>query len=144
MAERKRTRQGAAVLEALDTSDGFRTAQQIHADLRTGGDGIGLTTVYRHLQLLASDGAVDVLQLDGGEVAYRRCASERHHHHLVCRQCGRSVEVPCPEVDAWARTVAGDAGFSEPSHRVEVFGVCAACRSEAAPGRPGRLPAARR
>jgi len=54
MADRKRTRQGAAVLGALDSNDGFRTAQQIHADMRAGGDGIGLTTVYRHLQLLGS------------------------------------------------------------------------------------------
>jgi len=124
---RKRTRQGAAVLEALHASDGFRTAQQIHADLRATGDGIGLTTVYRHLQLLADDGEVDALQLDGGEVAYRRCASGQHHHHLVCRRCGRSVEVACPDVGAWAQSVARDAGFSDPSHRVEVFGLCSAC-----------------
>jgi Fur family transcriptional regulator, ferric uptake regulator len=126
-ATRRRTRQGAAVLGALDASDGFRTAQQIHADLRAGGAGVGLTTVYRHLQLLAEDHSVDVLQLDGGEVAYRRCASDRHHHHLVCRSCGRSVEVPCPDIGSWAQAVAREAGFAEPSHRVEVFGVCAAC-----------------
>jgi Fur family ferric uptake transcriptional regulator len=125
---RKRTRQGSAVLEALDASDGFRTAQQIHADLRGAGDGVGLTTVYRHLQLLADDGEVDALQLDGGEVAYRRCATGHHHHHLVCRSCGRSVEVECPDVDAWAQSVANDAGFVDPSHRVEVFGLCAACQ----------------
>jgi Fur family transcriptional regulator, ferric uptake regulator len=125
---RKRTRQGSAVLQALDTSDGFRTAQQIHADLRGAGDGVGLTTVYRHLQLLADDGEVDALQLDGGEVAYRRCATGHHHHHLVCRSCGRSVEVECPDVDAWAQSVANDAGFADPSHRVEVFGLCAACQ----------------
>jgi Fur family ferric uptake transcriptional regulator len=116
------------VLDALTGSDGFRTAQQIHADMRAAGDGIGLTTVYRHLQLLADDGSVDVLQLDGGEVAYRRCSSDRHHHHLVCRRCGRSVEVECPDVGAWAQSVAKHAGFAEPSHRVEVFGVCPACK----------------
>ena len=125
---RKRTRQGAAVLDALDASDGFRTAQQIYGHLRAAGDGIGLTTVYRHLQLLADDGEVDALQLDGGEVAYRRCASGHHHHHLVCRSCGRSVEVACPDVDGWAQSVARDAGFADPSHRVEVFGLCAACQ----------------
>ena len=125
---RKRTRQGGAVLQALDASDGFRTAQQIHADLRGAGDGVGLTTVYRHLQLLADDGEVDALQLDGGEVAYRRCATGHHHHHLVCRSCGRSVEVECPDVDAWAQSVANDAGFADPSHRVEVFGLCTSCQ----------------
>lgn len=127
---RKRTRQGAAVLGALHDSDGFRTAQEIHARLRSDGDGIGLTTVYRHLQLLADDGSVDVLQLDGGQVAYRRCASDRHHHHLVCRRCGRSVEIACPDIGSWAQSVAGEAGFSDPSHRVEVFGICADCRAD--------------
>jgi Fur family transcriptional regulator, ferric uptake regulator len=124
---RKRTRQGAAVLDALHASDGFRTAQEIHARLRADGDGIGLTTVYRHLQLLADDGSVDALQLDGGQVAYRRCASGGHHHHLVCRRCGASVEVDCPDIGAWAQKVSKSAGFSEPSHRVEVFGLCADC-----------------
>jgi Fur family ferric uptake transcriptional regulator len=128
---RKRTRQGAAVLGALHATDGFRTAQEIHARLRADGDGIGLTTVYRHLQLLADDGSVDVIQRDGGEAAYRRCASEHHHHHLVCRRCGRSVEIECPDIGEWAQAMAKGAGFSEPSHRVEVFGVCAACAKAA-------------
>jgi Fur family ferric uptake transcriptional regulator len=124
---RKVTRQGTAVLEALDQSDGFRTAQEIHAHLRAGDARIGLTTVYRHLQQLADEGSVDALALDGGQVAYRRCASDRHHHHLVCRRCGQTVEVACPDIGAWAQDVADRADFSEPSHRVEVFGVCAAC-----------------
>jgi Fur family ferric uptake transcriptional regulator len=124
---RKTTRQGTAVLKALDESDGFRTAQEIHAHLRAGGAGIGLTTVYRHLQQLTDDGSVDALALDGGEVAYRRCASDRHHHHLVCRRCGQTVEVACPDIDAWAQDVAEQADFSELTHRVEVFGVCAGC-----------------
>jgi Fur family transcriptional regulator, ferric uptake regulator len=126
---RKRTRQGAAVLGSLDSSDGFRTAQQIHADLRADGDGIGLTTVYRHLQLLADDGEVDVLQLDGGEVAYRRCASDRHHHHLVCRRCGHTVEIEGPAVETWAQRVAEAHGFVELSHTAEVFGLCKDCGS---------------
>ena len=122
------TRQAALVDDVLAAATEFRTAQDVYAQLRSSGARIGQTTVYRHLQLLADDGEVDALQLDGGEVAYRRCATGHHHHHLVCRSCGRSVEVECPDVDAWAQSVANDAGFADPSHRVEVFGLCTSCQ----------------
>jgi Fur family ferric uptake transcriptional regulator len=85
------------------------------------------TTVYRHLQSLADAGQVDVLRNDDGESVYRRCPTDAHHHHLVCRACGRSVEVEGPEVEAWASSIAAEHGFTEVSHTVEVFGTCGDC-----------------
>lgn len=120
------TRQRAAVSELLDRLDGFRSAQEIHEELRRGGQGIGLTTVYRTLQALAESGELDVLRADNGEAVYRRC-SDHHHHHLVCRECGRTVEVEGPAVESWAQRVASEHGFSELSHTVEIFGRCPAC-----------------
>lgn len=108
----------------LAQAEGFRSAQELHSTLRAAGDGIGLTTVYRHLQLLADTGAVDVVQNADGEATYRLCGDGPHHHHLVCRACGRSVEVDGPEVEAWAETVARRAGYTAISHTVEVFGLC--------------------
>ena len=90
------TRQRAAVSALLDRLDDFRSAQEIHEELRRGGDGIGLTTVYRTLQALADGGEVDVLRSDSGEAVYRRCATADHHHHLVCRRCGAAVEIEGP------------------------------------------------
>jgi Fur family ferric uptake transcriptional regulator len=113
----------ASLLEQLDE---FRSAQDLHEELRTRGEGIGLTTVYRTLQSLADAGEIDVLRIDSGEAVYRRC-SRHHHHHLVCRACGRTVEVEGPAVEKWAEKVAAENGFSEVSHTVEVFGTCAAC-----------------
>jgi Fur family ferric uptake transcriptional regulator len=83
--------------------------------------------VYRHLQALADAGHIDVLRTDGGEAVYRRCPTDEHHHHLVCRSCGRSVEVEGPEVETWASAVAELHGFTAVSHTVEVFGTCATC-----------------
>lgn len=120
------TRQRAAVSALLDRLDDFRSAQEIHEELRRDGQGIGLTTVYRALQNLSESGEVDVLRTDTGEAVYRRC-STHHHHHLVCRQCGRTVEVEGPAVETWARRVAEENGFSHVSHTVEIFGVCSAC-----------------
>ena len=121
------TRQQVAVLAALEAAGGFRSAQELHAALRQSGAAVGLTTVYRTLQSLSDAGEVDQLRSDGGEVVYRRCASADHHHHLVCRDCGRTVEVAGPEVEQWAERIARRHGFRDVSHTVEVFGRCRDC-----------------
>ena len=121
------TRQRAAVADLLTRVDGFRTAQDLHLMLREEGASVGLTTVYRHLQALADAGEVDVVRSADGEATYRRCVSGDHHHHLVCRACGRSVEIDAPDVEAWLDAVAVKHGFAEVSHSVEVFGLCGRC-----------------
>jgi Fur family ferric uptake transcriptional regulator len=124
---RKATRQRAAIDAALDRAEGFRSAQELYDELRRAGRRVGLTTVYRTLQDLAEAGEIDVLNGSEGEAIYRRCERGGHHHHLVCRSCGRSVEVDVPEVEAWARTVARRHGFTSITHTVEVFGLCRSC-----------------
>jgi len=123
---RRSTRQRAAVNEILGELAEFRTAQQLHDQLRDQGNSIGLTTVYRTLQALADTGNVDMIRKADGEAAYRRC-STGHHHHLVCRSCGRTVEVSGPAVERWANAVAAEHGFREVSHDLEIFGTCADC-----------------
>jgi len=120
------TRQRAAVARLLDHTGAFRSAQDLHEELRRRGEAIGLTTVYRTLQALADAGEVDVLRTDSGESVYRRC-SAHHHHHLVCRRCGRTVEVEGPAVERWAEKVASEHGFRDVSHTVEIFGTCGTC-----------------
>ena len=120
------TRQRAAVSSILDEIDDFRSAQDIHAILRSRGDSVGLTTVYRTLQSLADAGKVDVLRTGDGESVYRRCSTS-HHHHLVCRSCGRTVEVEGPAVERWAEKIGAEHGFVRVTHNVEVFGTCPDC-----------------
>jgi len=125
------SRQRAAVRAVFDTLDGFHSAQDVHARLRDAGDPIGLSTVYRAVSALAEDGELDTLQADRGETLYRRC-STRHHHHLVCRHCGRTVEVAGPTVERWADQVAAEHGFADVSHTLEILGSCAACAGQEA------------
>ncbi len=120
------TRQRSAIVDLLDNTEEFRSAQDLHDELRKAGQGIGLTTVYRTLQSLAETGIVDVLRTDSGESLFRRCSSG-HHHHLVCRRCGFTVEVDGPEVEKWSHEVADTHGFEEVSHTVEIFGTCRDC-----------------
>jgi Fur family ferric uptake transcriptional regulator len=123
------TRQGLAVLGVVDGSENFRSAQDIHAELRAAGETVGLTTVYRHLALLTDVGQLDSLQTADGEVVYRRCRSSEHHHHVVCRRCGRGAEVELPDLEHWAESTAQDLGYTDVTHTLEIFGLCATCRA---------------
>ena len=120
------TRQRLAVAAVLEGCSEFRTAQQVHELLRATGETVGLSTVYRALQAMADAGEIDVLRSDAGEAAYRKC-SDTHHHHLVCRSCGRTVEVEGPTVERWTRAVAEEHGFADVSHTLEIFGTCSQC-----------------
>lgn len=122
----RHTRQRAAVGALLAEVEGFHSAQELHAMLRERGQRVGLTTVYRTLQGLADAGEVDVMRPPGGEHRYRRCSQE-HHHHLVCRSCGKTVEVAGPAVESWASRVATAHGYADVSHTLEIFGTCPDC-----------------
>lgn len=123
---RRPTRQQRAVADILGRSEDFASAQAVHARLRAAGEPVGLATVYRTLQAMADAGAVDVLRTDDGESVYRAC-DPGHHHHLVCRSCGRTVQVEGPAVETWASRVAHEHGFTDVTHTVEIFGTCARC-----------------
>jgi Fur family ferric uptake transcriptional regulator len=127
MERQRSTRQQRALEDLLGTSSEFRSAQDLHAALRAAGARVGLTTVYSNLRALADGGSVDTLRTGEGETLYRRCGTETHHHHLVCRSCGLTVEVEGLAVERWAESVAAAAGFVDASHTIEIVGTCAAC-----------------
>ena len=122
---RKPTRQQTAVAQELASREAFTSAQELHAALTRSGASVGLATVYRTLQSMVEDGKVDALVSPEGETIYRSCGSTGHHHHLVCRECGRTVEVEGPAVERWADKVSADHGFRDVEHTLEIFGVCA-------------------
>jgi Fur family ferric uptake transcriptional regulator len=125
MAQRN-TWQRDRVRDALADARGFVSAQNLHASLRED-TGIGLATVYRTLSGLAAAGEADSLQSPDGQALYRACVSPGHHHHLICRSCGLTVEIEASEVEAWARRTAAQHGFTDAEHVVDIFGLCAAC-----------------
>lgn len=127
---KRNTWQREAVREALTGSDGFVSAQGLHGVLRDSGSPIGLATVYRALADLAAEGDADCLQSEDGEALYRACSTSGHHHHLICRNCGLTVEIAADAVEQWAQRVASEHGFTQAQHVVDVFGFCARCSKE--------------
>ncbi|MDH2443658.1 transcriptional repressor [Amnibacterium sp. CER49] len=124
---KRNTWQRTAVREALSARDGFVSAQELHTALRSAGSPIGLATVYRALSDLAGEGDADSLQSAEGENLYRACVSPGHHHHLICRVCGRTVEIEADAIEEWAARTAAAHGFRDPQHVVDVFAVCDRC-----------------
>ena len=121
------TRQRLTVAAELMRERDDVTAQELHSRLRGRGERLGLATVYRTLSLLADAGAVDTLAHHPGELCYRWCGDE-HHHHLVCSRCHRVVELGDCGLDTWLERQSARHGFVPTGHRLEVAGLCASCR----------------
>lgn len=122
------TRQRSAVLNALSAEPNDATAQEIHRRLVEAGESIGLATVYRTLELLSTHGVVDAMSHRRGELCFRLCGTQ-HHHHLVCEECHRVVEVGDCDLSEWLEGLAAEHEFVITGHTVEATGVCAACQS---------------
>ena len=115
-----------AVATVIVARDGHFTAADVMDDADRRGLRLGRATVFRNLELFAELGALERLDLPSGEHAYVACAPEQHHHHVVCRQCGKSVEVQDAGLQSVVSEIAQRSGYSIESHRLELFGLCPA------------------
>ena len=125
--KQRSTRQRTAILHLLDEADSFLSAQEMYDALRRKGLKVGLTTVYRNLQMMADAREVDVVRREDGELIFRLCDADDHHHHLVCRSCGFTVELANDELESWAKKLAKKHRFSDVTHDLELFGLCRSC-----------------
>ena len=126
MTEKRNTWQKTAVLDELSNTEEFVSAQELHQKISQSGKKLGLTTVYRALTEMVEQGLADSLSLSDGEMRYRICTPE-HHHHLICRVCGKTVEFDLPGFEELAQSVAKLNSFTELSHEIELFGICKDC-----------------
>lgn len=117
-----------ALAGLIASRDGHFTAEDLLAASRRGRRGVTRATVFRSLEVLAELGLVERLDLPNGEHAFVAC-EPAHHHHIVCSSCGRSTEVGDNGMEGVAVRIAGQTGWRVDMHRLELFGLCPACRS---------------
>jgi Fur family ferric uptake transcriptional regulator len=128
-----------ALAELIADQDGHFTAAELVAAARGRQPGIGRATVFRTLEVLVALGAIERLDLPGGEHAYVGC-EPAHHHHVVCSRCGRTSEIRDADLRQVVRRVAQQTGYRVDEHRLELFGLCPACLA----GEPGSTRATAR
>lgn len=122
----QRTRSQDRVLNLLKNSNQAISAQDIYVELRNQTQGMGLATVYRSLEALKLEGAIQVRTLASGESLYSSVQEDRHH--LTCLQCGISMPIDeCP-VHELEDQLHQSHQFKVYYHTLEFFGLCTVCQ----------------
>jgi Fe2+ or Zn2+ uptake regulation protein len=120
-----------AVARLLTEREGRFTAEELLAESRSRGLGIGRATIFRSLELLGRLNLVERVDLPSGDHAYLICEPD-HHHHVICSQCGRA-ETFAMEVGGLSERleqVARTTGYRIDAHRLEVYGRCPGCQAK--------------
>jgi Fur family ferric uptake transcriptional regulator len=128
------TAQRLAVLEAV-AGHPHSTADDVAMAVRAGIGVISRQAVYDALGVLAETGLIRRIQPAGSPARYEDRTGD-NHHHLICRLCGRMVDVDCAVGAAPCLTPAADAGFEIDEAEVIYWGRCPEClaRTSARPG----------
>lgn len=121
------TPQRLAVLQILRQADDHLTAVEVFQRARQTMPGITEATVYRSLNFLVSHGLALAAHLGGNQLAYE--FADRHHHHLICRQCGQSIEIDHHMLDELYQKLEQTTGFAIDSLHMTFFGLCPDCRT---------------
>ena len=89
---------------------------------------VGLTSIYRSLDLFESLGMVFKIH-NGSSVKYKLCELEDHHHHIVCKACGNVVELNFCDISEWSRKVSESTGYQVLDHQLNFYGLCKDCKT---------------
>jgi len=131
----KQTAQRDTILRAfLETREHLSTDQLLRL-VRKKDPKIGYTTVYRTLKLLAECGLASEVAFHDGIARYEHQYNRRSHHHMVCTECGSSVEFFSPGVDKLEQEIGRKYHYLTTRHSFQIYGVCEDCRKKNAPHR---------
>ena len=124
------TRQRDLVAQVVFLSQDHLSVEGIRRELKDRGERVGLATVYRTLDLLVDSGLVRAHEFGEGFKRYEPAAAQSDHEHLICERCGRVVEFSHERLERMLPVLADEHGFQHRRHRVEIYGVCRACRQQ--------------
>lgn len=123
----KLTRQRRAILAVIASSEGHLTPAEVYERAKADCPQIGLTTVYRTLDILAKLGTIKRVHFEKGCHSYAP-ASRGHHHYLICTTCGSVVEFEGCDLSSLLETIASQTGYKIEGHWLQLFGKCPACQ----------------
>jgi Fur family ferric uptake transcriptional regulator len=128
------TPQREAVADAIFSSKGHLSVEDIELSLRGSGERIGKATIYRTVEILVRSGLVEELDFGEGFKRYEHLfGSNPVHEHLICINCHSVVEFRSPEVERLQEETASLNGFISIRHRLEIYGLCETCQARGVP-----------
>ncbi len=117
------------IYEELSSSRTSRSPREIYRSLHKKKRRIGLTSIYRCLDLFES--LEIVFKISGRpNVKYRLCESKSHHHHIVCKRCGKVAELNFCDLSEELKKVTESTGYEVTDHRLNFYGFCVDCKKE--------------
>lgn len=127
------THQREAIAGIVFSSEAHLSVEEIEASLRRAGERIGKATIYRTLDLLVRSELVEEHDFNEGFKRYEhRLSRQPEHEHLICLECGEVTEFKSAEIGGIKNRIATERGFRPVRHRLEIYGLCAACRDAGA------------
>jgi Fur family ferric uptake transcriptional regulator len=122
------TPQRLMTIAAIEHSDGHISAEEIYAQVMSKYPHVNISTVYRTLELLKQLGLVTDTDFGEGRVRYHP-VGKGHHHHLVCQECGATVDLDETALTPLKDVLLREYGFSADLRHLAIFGRCGKCGS---------------
>jgi Fur family ferric uptake transcriptional regulator len=115
------------ILETFLENEGHRSVEDIYHTVKAIDPRIGYTTVYRMMKLMVRCGLAREIELADGITRYEHLFNHEHHDHLICMECGNSIEFYNPEIEAIQDAASAQLGFKVLDHKLQIYGVCHDC-----------------
>jgi len=103
--------------------------QELYQGLLKKRRRIGLTSIYRSLDLFESLGIVFKI-VSGPSIRYKLCGLRSHHHHIICKRCGQIVEFDFCDISSWVKKLAEATGYRVTDHQFNFTGLCKRCKRD--------------
>ncbi len=118
------------ILDNFLANEGHRSVEDIYRVVREKDPRIGYTTVYRTMKILADCGLAREIDLADDITRYEHLYNHAHHDHLICMQCGKSIEFYKSEIEALQDEASEQLGFKVLDHKLQIYGLCKDCRND--------------
>ncbi|HSU88820.1 MAG TPA: Fur family transcriptional regulator [Terriglobia bacterium] len=118
------------ILDIFLANEGHRSVEDIYRVVREKDPRIGYTTVYRTMKILSDCGLAREIDLADGIMRYEHLYNHEHHDHMICMQCGKSIEFYKSEIEELQDEASAQLGFKVLDHKLQIYGVCMDCRKD--------------
>ena len=118
------------ILDVFLNHEGHRSVEDIYRVVRKQDPRVGYTTVYRTMKILVDCGLAREIDLADGITRYEHLYNHEHHDHMICMQCGQSIEFYDPGIESLQDEASAQLGFKVFDHKLQIYGLCRDCRGD--------------